>query len=386
MTKSNKKQKKEPQKELKAAKLTKLSLTFPRSLSKAPVHKFDPNGAGETDAGVFGLPFSDTESNVVLVPVPWEATTSYGRGTVHGPKAILEASPQLDLFDASLGELGLARPWEFGIHMEPIPEKILRLNARASKLAKPIVDAGGRVATKSAKAALAEVNASSAKLNEWVYSRAAQRLGEGKIVGLVGGDHSVSLGAIRACAEAHPGLGILHIDAHADLRDAYEGFQWSHASIMNNVLREVPAVSKLVQVGIRDFCDQEFDITQNDPRVKTHFDFALKRALLSGKTWSSLVDAILAPLPEKIYVSFDIDGLEPWLCPGTGTPVPGGLSFEQAVFLLEALARNDKVVVGFDLNEVAPSGTAGDEWDGNVGARLLYKLCGVALLSQGARN
>jgi agmatinase len=298
----------------------------------------------------------------------------------------LEASPQLDLFDASLAEQGLARPWEFGIHMEPLPEKILRLNARASKLAKPIVDAGGRVNTKSEKEALAEVNACSAKLNEWVYGRTAKRLSEGKIVGLVGGDHSVSLGAIRACAEAHPGMGILHIDAHADLRDAYEGFQWSHASIMNNVLREVPGVAKLVQVGIRDFCDSEYDITQNDPRVETHFDFALKRDLLSGKPWSALVQAMLAPLPQKIYVSFDIDGLEPWLCPGTGTPVPGGLSYEQAVFLLEALARAGKVVVGFDLNEVAPSGKAGDEWDGNVGARLLYKLCGVALLSQGARN
>ncbi len=364
----------------------------PRSLAKADVSKFDPNGAGVIDAGIFGLNFTAEESSIVLVPVPWEATTSYGRGTVNGPRAILEASPQLDLFDASLAEQGLSRPWEFGIHMEEIPEKLLRLNAKASELALPIIATGGKISSKRQREALEKVNALSVRVNDWVYERAATWLASDKIVGLVGGDHSVSYGAIKACAERHPGLGILHVDAHADLRQAYEGFRFSHASIMYNVLEDVPGVARLVQVGIRDFCDSEFDITQNDARVDTHFDHRIKRDLLSGRTWSALVDDMLDSMPREVYISFDIDGLEPWLCPGTGTPVPGGLSFEQAVFLLEALPRHGKVVVGFDLNEVAPPGKGkakprrSDEWDGNVGARLLYKLCGVALLTNGART
>jgi len=355
-------------------------------MRKADVRKFDPNGAGLTDAGVFGLPFTADECSVVLVPVPWEATVSYGRGTVNGPKAILEASPQLDLFDAALLEHGLARPWEYGIFMEEPSSRLKGWNEKACKLARPIVESGGITHGKKEARALEEVNELCARMNEWVHERVSTWLAAGRIVGVVGGDHSVSFGAIRAAAEKFPGLGILHIDAHADLRDAFEGFHWSHASIMHNVLTRVPGVAKLVQVGIRDFCDAEYEITQKDDRVNCHFDFAIKRALLEGRTWKQIVDDLVAPLPQHVYVSFDVDGLEPWLCPGTGTPVPGGLSYEQAVYLVEALVRHGKTVVAFDLNEVSPSDRHGAEWDGNVGARLLYKLCGVALATNGAKT
>jgi agmatinase len=225
---------------------------------------------------------------------------------------------------------------------------------------------------------LAKVDALCEAMNGWVYDTTKTWLKKGKLVGVIGGDHSTPFGCIRAVAEQHPGLGVLHLDAHADLRDAYEGFTWSHASIMFNVVQRVPQVAKLVQVGIRDFGEAEHAVIQGSSgRIHTFFDARLARARLDGMPWREMVDAIVAELPREVYLSWDIDGLDPTLCPHTGTPVPGGLTFHQAVGLLEGLARAGKRIVGFDVNEVAPG--PDDEWDGNVGARLLYKMIGWAL-------
>jgi agmatinase len=201
-------------------------------------------------------------------------------------------------------------------------------------------------------------------------------------MGIVGGDHSTPLGALRAAAERHKELGVLHIDAHADLREAYEGFRFSHASIMHNVLRDT-SVRRIVQAGVRDFCDAEDRRIRDEPaRLRTWFDGDLRRALHDGETWTHLVGRIVADLPREVWVSFDVDGLDPSLCPHTGTPVPGGLSFPEAVTLLRHLAASGRRIVGFDLSEVAPDPTGRSEWDANVGARLLYKLIGFTLLSQ----
>jgi agmatinase len=335
---------------------------------------FDPNAAASPDSGVFGLPFTPEQAKVVLIPVPFEATTSYGGGTADGPEAIYEASKQVDLFDLDTG-----KPYEAGIAMLELPAKIRELNDEAKTLARPIIEAGGAAA---GDPALAEVNARCAQMNDWVYQTAKHWLAQGKLVGLLGGDHSTPFGSIKAHAEKYPELGVLHLDAHADLRDAYEGFTWSHASIMFNVLQQVPQVTRLVQVGIRDFGEHEFAlIGDSNGRVHTFFDAKLARARLDGMPWREQVDAIVQALPKLVYLSWDIDGLDPTLCPHTGTPVPGGLSFHQATALLEGLARHDKIIVGFDLNEVAPGPE--DEWDGNVAARLLYKMIGWALKTQG---
>ncbi len=356
-------------------------------MKKADIRKFDPNGAGESDGQIFGLPFTAKESNVVLIPVPFEMTTSYGRGTVNGPQAILDASPQLDLFDAEYAEHGLARPWEFGIHMEAASAKIRALNKTGCQLAKPIIAKGGRLGqNKGLISKLQKANKISHELNSIVFDKASKHLSDKKIVGLVGGDHSVSFGAIQAVAHKFPKLGVLHIDAHADLRTAYEGFEHSHASIMNNVIHKIPGVAKLVQVGIRDFCDEEYKLATTHKKIDCYFDYAIRDRILNGKSFASLAKEIIAQLPQHVYVSFDIDGLEPALCPSTGTPVAGGLNFHQATFLLRELGLSGKKIVGFDLNEVAPSGRKDDEWDGNVGARILYKLCSAALYSHGARN
>jgi agmatinase len=367
--------------------------------------RFDPNGAGAEDAGVFGLPYSTEESSLVLVPVPFEATTSYGRGTAFGPRAILRASPQLDLFDVELARVELAHPWAWGIAMEEESHEVRRWNAEASRLALPIIAVGGNILGDASLARdLERVDELCRALDVWVERRVAEHLAKGKLVGLVGGDHATSFGAIAAVAKHHGEIGILHVDAHADLREAYEGFSRSHASIMDNVLREIPGVKALVQVGIRDLCAQEYQRICDEERVFTYFDVDVRAGLAEGRTWRDWCQAIIAHLPEKVHVSFDIDGLEPSACPNTGTPVPGGLSFGQAMELLATLAKSGRRIVGFDLVEVAPAGgrdasaeiangagdtvefESADDWDGNVGARLLYKLCGWTLWTHGAKD
>jgi agmatinase len=342
------------------------------------VHEsFDPSAAAVHD-GIFGLPFPPEHSRVVLVPVPWEATVSYGAGTARGPQAILVASHQVDLLDRETG-----RPYMAGIAMLSIPEQVRAWSDQARRLALPVIEAGGAGKDQALRNAAEQVNALSERMNVWVYEQVAHWLSAGKLVGVIGGDHSVPFGAIRAMAEKYPGLGILHFDAHADLRDAYEGFRWSHASIMYNVLRELPGVARIVQLGIRDFCEEEDQLIRDNPeRLRTYFDPDLRRLLMDGETWSHVVGRIVAELPANVYVSFDIDGLDPALCPHTGTPVVGGLSFAEAVAVLRMLTESGRRVVGFDLNEVAPDPEGRSEWDGNVGARILYKQIGFALLSQ----
>jgi agmatinase len=330
---------------------------------------FDPNAPALPDSGIFGLSSSVADSRVVLIPVPFEATTSYGGGTANGPRSIFEASKQVDLFDLDTG-----RPYTSGIAMLDESPEVRAWNDEAKALAAPVIAAGG---VGNHLAALRGVNERCEKMNDWVYQTTKRLFSEGKRVGLLGGDHSTPFGCIKAHAERFPGMGVLHLDAHADLREAYEGFTWSHASIMFNVANKIPQVKKLVQIGIRDFGEAEYEMIQaSDGRIETFFDANLARSKLGGMAWRELVDNMISVLPQQVYLSWDIDGLDPTLCPHTGTPVPGGLSFHEAVALLEGLERAGKKIVGFDLNEVAPGA---DEWDGNVAARLLYKMIGWML-------
>jgi agmatinase len=335
---------------------------------------FDPSAAAQPGSGVFGLPHSEDEARVVLVPVPFEATTSYGGGTAGGPEAVLAASRQVDLFDVETG-----RPYEAGIHMLPLPDEIVRLDASARAAAAPVIAAGGLAPGRDDLArAVAEVDRACERVNAWVEERVGALLARGKRVGVIGGDHSTALGSIVAHARRHPGLGLLHVDAHADLRVTFEGFTYSHASVIYNVAERCPDVARIVQVGLRDLSEEEHAYAAvSRGRIVQHHDAELSRARFEGETWSAQVRRILEPLPRDVYVTFDIDGLDPTLCPGTGTPVPGGLSYQEALYLVGAIVRSGRRIVGFDLVEVAPQ--AGDEWDGNVAARLLYKLVGWML-------
>lgn len=341
------------------------------------MESFDPNAAALSE-GIFGLPTQLEESRVALIPVPYEATTSYGEGTARGPAAILKASRQVDLYD-----YGTGRPYEAGIYMLPESKEIVELNRKAKRAARRIIERGGEISgSKKLQRQLDRVNRCSERLNEIVYEQTRSLLAQGKIVGVVGGDHSVPYGAIRAYTEKYPELGLLHLDAHLDLRDAYEGFIYSHASIMFNVIRSLPQIVRLVQVGIRDFSESELQVVKSSgERIAVYFDEFLAERKFNGALWSELVHKMVNHLPENVYLSFDIDGLDPALCPHTGTPVPGGLSFQEVVALLKGVADSGRRIVGFDLNEVAPAPDGNDEWDANVGARLLYKMIGYTLLT-----
>jgi agmatinase len=336
---------------------------------------FDPDGPAPATSGIYGLPFAVEDSKVIIVPVPFEATTSYGGGTSNGPAAVFEASKQVDLFDQETG-----RPYASGIAMLDLPKNVLRWNEDAKKIAARVIARGGVVDRVTQRAA-DKVNEASERVNAWVYDETVALLRQGKLAVILGGDHSVPYGAIRAYAQKYPGLGILHLDAHADLRDAYEGFTWSHASIFNNVMRKVAGVGRLVQVGVRDLGQAERQmIDASNGRIVTFYDSDLAARKEEGVPFAKLADQIVAALPDDIYLSWDIDGLDPTLCPGTGTPVPGGLSWNEAIGLLRAIRRSGKRIVGLDLCEVSPGET---EWDANVGARLLYKMIGFALLTGG---
>lgn len=336
---------------------------------------FDPDAAAGSESGIYGLPFSVDESYVVVVPVPYEATTSYGGGTSRGPEAVLRASRQVDLYDHDTG-----KPYEYGIAMMDVSRKVQRWNRVARNLAAPIIEAGGAVGSRRLRRDLDRVNEFGERLNRWVHDETRALLEKRKMPVILGGDHSVPFGAIQAYAEAYPGLGILHLDAHADLRDAYEGFEWSHASIFHNVYHRIPSVSKIVQVGVRDLGRAEREmIDGSEGRIVTFYDADMTARKFSGVPFDEIADGIVAELPQTVYLSWDIDGLDPTLCPGTGTPVPGGLSWQEAIALLRAIVRSKRRIVGLDLCEVSEGAT---EWDANVGARLLYKMIGYALLSQ----
>ena len=353
--------------------------------SKKPATKpavpatFDPDAAATGD-GLFGLDTRPEDAKLVVIPVPFDATTSYRPGTAHGPRHVLEASTQVDLQDIQFGAI-----WEAGIAMLPIPADIAALSKRARSAAEPVIEVGGAVPGNRTHAkAVAAVDAASERVHGYVARESERILARGAIPAVLGGDHASPFGLIAELSLRHPGMGILQIDAHADLRDSFEGFAWSHASIFHNVMTRLPGVKRLVQVGIRDVGSREVQFAEGSKgRVRTFYDQRLRDRQFGGATWTAVCREIIKALPRDVYVSFDIDGLTAEHCPHTGTPVPGGLTFPEVCHLLELLSASGRRVIGFDLCEVAP-GAPGDEWNGCVGARVLYKLAGCALRSRGA--
>lgn len=340
-------------------------------LSQAALATFDPSGVGLDNGNLFGLPCNYDQAETIILGVPWEVTVSYRAGTALGPAATLAASPQLDLYDFDYPD-----GWRQGIYLVPIPEKFAAQNQDLRLKASRIIDClerGDQVSNHSDLAAdLQIINAACETVNQWVQDQTAQALARGKRVGVIGGDHSVPLGAIQGLAQRYDDFGILHIDAHADLRRAYEGFQYSHASIMDNAL-VLPQVSRLVQVGIRDLChDEVARIQDSRGRICLYSDPDLKRLRYDGVSWQEICRRIVTDLPQRVYVSFDVDGLDPKLCPHTGTPVPGGLELEEVFCLFRQVVHSGRRLIGFDVSEVG-----NHEWDGNVAARAVYKLCNL---------
>ena len=333
---------------------------------------YNPSEVGKKGS-LFGFPYNEEEADLIIIPVPWEVTTSSKPGTAQGPQAIMEASIQLDF-----SITGILEPWKYKAVMLPVDDRWVYKNEEVRKQAFHIIQALEDGEGYDADL-LQHVNRHCYEMVLYGRKIASQYLNEGKKVAFLGGDHSVPLGLIKELA-SRESFGILQIDAHMDLRDAYEGFIYSHASIMSNALQSA-GVESLTQVGVRDYCEEEeLYIDQSRKSVFTFFDDTIKAGLFRGKTWGEWVDEIIATLPQKVYISFDIDGLQPGLCPNTGTPVPGGITFEEADFLIRQLVLSGREIIGFDLCEVAPGS---NDWDASVGARILYRLSSYLGISEG---
>mgnify|MGYP003575439464 FL=1 len=335
---------------------------------------FDPNAASNPNNNVFGLPFTEDEARLVILPVPWEVTVSNTAGTARAADHIFKASMQVDLFDPDTRDA-----WKQGLYMRPPDRKILLKSDYLRKEAELYIDyiSKGELLEKNAFMckSLKEINEGSVFLNNWVYEQTTGLLQRNKLVALLGGDHSTSLGFFKAMAQQHGDYGVLQIDAHCDLRESYEYFTYSHASVMYNALTEIPQLTRLIQVGVRDYCQEEWEyICNSNYRVITYFDRDIKDRMYDGQTWKQIVDEIVSHLPDKVLLSFDIDGLDPKLCPNTGTPVMGGFDFEQIYYLLKKIVQSGRQLIGFDLSEI---GIDEREWDANVGSHILWKLCNL---------
>ena len=262
------------------------------------------------------------DASVVLIPVPYDSTTSFRSGARDGPAAIIDASYGMEDYDPEL-EVDVS---QVGIHTTAMLEPHM----------------GGP-----------------AQMVERVRHAVAGYLGRGKMVGVLGGEHSVTVGSVQAHVEAYPQLSVLYLDAHADLRDDYMGTPWGHASVARRIHQSCP----LVLVGLRSLCQEEHSYIRSwevpaFPWTHPTDEASLKR---------DVVDR-LGPL---VYVSVDLDVLDPSVMPSVGTPEPGGMTWQQVTSLLRAVAES-RQVVGFDVCELSPN--EGPRASSYTAAKLVYKL------------
>ena len=334
--------------------------------------------SGNSKVGLFSLPYSPNEASLIIIPAPWEVTVSTRSDTALGPESILKASYQLDLFSPDYPQAST-----MSMAMLPIPHdwKMLNDTLRHDTTGHIHALELGIQHSTLGKSMLQRINRHTRLLKEDIKAKALHYLKKDKMVAVLGGDHSTALGFIEALSEKYTDFGILHIDAHATLRKAYQGFTYSHASIMHNALK-YPQITKLVQVGLRDYTQEEAQVIANSGgRIVAFLDAHLKQQGFQGTSWHASCQDIIQALPDQVYISFDIDGLDAKLCPSTGTPVPGGLDFDEVYYLLKCLAASGKQVIGFGLFEVAPGENL--DWDAQVGSRILYKLALTMGASQG---
>ncbi len=271
-------------------------------------------------------------SRVVVLPVPYEQTTSFGKGTASGPESILEASAQVELYDEELDT--------------------------------EIYKVAGGIATAEA----VDFDGSDADAVESIQKKVHDLMATGKTVVCIGGEHTISIGAARAHAAHYPDFSFLQLDAHSDFRDKYEGNRYSHACVMARVYE---FNKNIVQVGIRSQCKEEADFIRQK-KIHTFYAFALKSRQY-GPDQDAWYDAVIDALRENVYLSIDCDFFDPALMPAVGTPEPGGFGWHESISFLRRLAEKRRII-GFDVTELSPvSGLIHPQF---VIARLIYKMIG----------
>jgi len=273
--------------------------------------------------GLEGKGFDDCE--VVVLPVPYDSTTSYNPGARNGPHAIIQASRNMELYDEELG----ITPADIGVYT---------LDELEPSMKSP-EDMVGRV-----EQAVAEI------------------LEAEKFPLVLGGEHSISLGAVRAINEKYENVSVLHIDAHADCRNEYEGTRYNHAC----AARRFSEICPVVQLGIRSLSKEEADFLESDENTRTFFMHEIRRTGLE-----MALERAIPMLSDNVYISLDIDALDPGIVPATGTPEPGGFSWEEIIEIIRQVCAKKKVV-GFDLVELSPiPGNCASDF---LAAKLAYKF------------
>lgn len=344
--------------------------------------KFDPNGAIPDNGNYFGIPLEPEDAALVLISAPWDLSLKVRNGSSYAPDAIIEASRTVDFFEPMA-----PHSWRKGIATVPIDYTIQdmshRLRSDAERIVKVYDKQGGTPFDSLVyERSLRRVNEGFAALNANIYEQSKRWLQCDKIVGLVGGDQSAAYGHIRAVAEHVGSLGVLHIDSSCNLKRCHQGFEFSHASVMYNVLRDVPEVERLVGVGVRAFSPEEWERAEQDSRVKLFTGQSIWSRYFEGALWSTIADEIVESLPENVYVSLDINGLTIECSPHTGMVVAGGIRFSEVVYLLGKIVDSGRRIVGFDLSEVVPD--MDDKTGAQIASRLLYNICSMALKNHDA--
>ena len=322
---------------------------------------------------LFGKPSAFDTAQLVVLPVPYALTVSDRTGTNLAPKAIADVSTQIDY-----GMFGVTAPWNLQVHLLPTVWENRHLQPEALQAYYRDIEADTPAVEDKYAKVLTLACAQSAILVRFVRRQVHALLQQDKVPILLGGEHSVSLGAIQALNAQYPKLGVLQIDAHMDLHPTYAGMTHTHACVMHQVLQTTRA--SITQVGIRAFAPDEAEVAQvYADRLSIFYQGALDQARFTGTPWQTSCDAIIATLPEQVYLTLDIDGLALSTSFSTGTPVPNGLSYGALCYLLRQLVVQGRKIVGLDLVEVVPTadGTAQ-----RVAANLLYHLCVWAACSR----
>ena len=328
---------------------------------------------------IYGNNISEEKASVVLIPVPWETTVSPPSGTARTPAHMLKSSYKINPYNEDYPDYD-----NTDIAMLPIPKDWVMLSDQLQGIVTGYINSLESATNKKVYSAnsnaIAQINKYCEDLKEYVRKQSIKYLNKDKMVGVVGGDHSVCLGLIEALTSKYKDFGILQVDAQTGLSPYDYGFMYSHKSIMNNVLK-IPQITKIVQVGLRDYTKEEVEVIKNsNGKIVSFFDANLKKQQYEGVFWKDICTNIVKNLPDLVYINFDIDGLDYKLCPGTALPVPGGMDFSQAIFLIKAIVEAGKTIIGFDLCEVA----AGEQidWDISVANRLMYNIIKYMVISQ----
>jgi agmatinase len=339
--------------------------------------EFDPNSITPDNGNYFGISLNPEESALVLLSAPWDATSSLLQGSSYAPDAIIEMSRFVDFYEPIAPD-----SWRKGIATIPVDYSIQdlshRLQSDTERLTKLHDEFGLSVINNLMyDRRLKRVNEGSVEVNDALFNQVKQWTERDKIVGVIGGDQSVSYSAIKAMGYKYEKLGVIHVASKCYMREAYQGFDFSHASTMYNVMRDVPQVEQLSIVGAQEFSPIEWERATSNSRVRLFTAQEMWTQQFEGKTWAAQVADIVETMPQNVYVALNISGLMSAYSPNKGRVSNGGLSLYQLIYLMDRVITSGRRIVGFDITEVVPR--AETKRDILIVARLLFKMCSVAL-------